>query len=347
MPPVVLAAGPESFLQDEVVRTAVGAALGDPASPDAVVLQGPAKAGEPDAPTLAAVIEDVRTPSMFAAAGRKVVILRRADALLASEGEAFAAFLERPAAGAVLVLCVEAEPHDRNAPAKVRAAMEAASGKAAVVACGAPSAEPGRAGEASPLGNWVSGRARARGKRLDPEVGDLLVQRSGTTLATLDAAVAAAALHAGEAKEVSAADIEAVAPRGPAEGTDRFVEAMLSRDAPEALRVLAGLYRDGAYPWGARNPTRGDGPITFLLLNQVRRLARDTRAALSGGPGEMPPSLRYGCRDPRKVVRSSTPAGLAALLAAATDLEASLKSGASGGERARFEALVLRHAGVR
>jgi DNA polymerase III delta subunit len=346
VPSVVAAAGPESFLRDQATRAAVGKALGDPGSPDAVVLHGPARAGDADAPSLAAVIEDVRTPAMFAAGGRKVVILRRADALLGAEAEALAAYLEAPAAGSLLVIETEAAPGDRDAPAGARRALEVLAAKAVVVACGAPPAEPARGGGPSPLALWVAGRARARGKALDPADAELLVARSGTVLATLDLAVAAAALHAGAGPRIAASDLEAVAPRGPAEGTDRFVEAVLSADGREALRLAAGLYREGAYSWGARSPTRGDGPVTFLLLNQVRRVARDVRGALVGGEERLPPSLRYGCRDPRRVLSRSTPEGLASLLAAATDLEASLKSGVSGGERARFEALVLRHAGA-
>ncbi|MCK6481870.1 MAG: hypothetical protein L6R43_17505, partial [Planctomycetes bacterium] len=157
-------------------------------------------------------------------------------------------------------------------------------------------------------------------------------------------AVAAAALHAGGAERITPADLEAVAPRGPAESTDRFAEALLSKDAEEALRVLAGLYREGATPWGAKTPTRGDSPVTFLLLGQVRRFARDARAALRGGGGPLPPALRFGCRDARRILQRSTPEGLAALLSGTTALEAALKAGVSGGERARLEALVVRYA---
>jgi DNA polymerase III delta subunit len=344
LPAAVAAAGSESFLQDQVIAACVGAALGDPDSPDAVVLHGPAKAGDADAPSLGAILEDAATPSMFAASGRKVVVVRRADHLLAADADLLEAWLGRPAPGSLLVFAVEASPGSRSTPAKVKKGLDALAAKGAVVSCDAPSAEPGRGGGASPLGAWVASRARARGKRLDPVDGDFLVHRSGTALATLEGAVAAAALHAGEADRITAADLEAVAPRGPAESTDRFAEALLSRDAEEALRVLSGLYREGAYPWGAKTPTRGDGPVTFLLVNQVRRLARDARTALGGGV--MPPSLRFGCRDPRRILRRSDAPGLAGLLAAVTVLESELKSGASGGERARFEALVVRYAGT-
>jgi DNA polymerase III delta subunit len=345
-PPVVAAAGPESFLQDQVIQAAVGKALGDPASPDAVVLHGPLKAGEPDAPSLAAVIEDVRTPAMFAAKGTKVVVLRRADALLGEEAGTLDAYLDAPVAGSLLVLATAAAPADRNAPAKVRRALDSLSAKAVVVSCEAPPAEPGRGGGPSPLAEWVAVRARARGKRLDASDAELLVARSGTVLATLDAAVAAAALHAGAGDRIAAADLEAVAPRGPAEGTDRFVEALLAGDGPEALRVLAGLYREGAYPWGAKSPVRGEAPVTFLLLSQVRRTARDARTAVLSGGGMLPPSLRYGCREPRRILRRSTPAGIARLLADLAAFESDLKGGAGGGERARFEALVAGYAGA-
>jgi DNA polymerase III delta subunit len=345
-PPAIVAAGPESLLRDQAVRAAVAKALGDPDSPDAVVIHGPARAGEPDATSLAAVLEDVRTPSMFATSGTKVVVLRRADVLLGEEAAALEAHLASPVPGSLLVLETEAAPGDRNAPAKVRHALEALAARVPIVACEAPSAEPARGGGPSPLATWVAARARSRGKRLDPSDAELLVARSGTVLATLDAAVTAAALHAGDGDRIAAADLEAVAPRGPAEGTDRFVEAFLGGDAPEALRVLEGLYREGAYPWGAKSPVRGEAPVTFLLLGQARRTARDARTALGGGGGPLPPSLRFGCRDPRKLLRRSTPEGLARLLAGLTDFEAALKGGHSGGERARFEALVVAYAGT-
>jgi len=345
LPPVVAAAGSESFLQDQVIRTCVAKALGDPDSPDAVVLHGPARPGEPDAPTLAAVLEDVRTPSLFAASGRKVVVLRRADALLAAEGPALETFLAAPPAGALLVLVVDAAPDGKDGPAAVRKALDATAARGLVVDCGAPSAEPGGGGSPSPLARWIAARAKTRGKALDPADAEFLVQRSGTVLATLDAAVAAAAIHAGDAPRISPADLAAVAPGGAAESTDRFVEALLTRDGPEALRILAGLYREGAWAWGAKSPTRGDASVTYLLLGQVRRTSRDARKALAEGGRWLPPSLRYGCRDAGRVLRRSTPEGIAGLLAAVTDLEAEMKSGASGGERSRFEALVLRHAG--
>jgi DNA polymerase III delta subunit len=345
LPAVLAAAGPESFLRDRVVRAAVAKALGDPESPDAVVLHGPARAGEPDAPSLASAIEEARTPSMFAASGRKVVVLRRADLLLSGEAPALEAFAARPVPGAHLVLVLDAAPRDRHAPAAVRRALEDLAARAPVVACEAPSAEPSGGGGPSPLARWVASRAAARGRRLDPSDAELLVARSGTSLAVLDAAVAAALLHAGPGDRLAAADLEAVAPTGPAEGTDRFVEALLSRDGPEALRLLAGIYRDGAHAWGSKTPTRGESSITFLLVNQVRRTARDARAALAAG-GSLPPSLRYGCRSPRRVLAASTPGGVAGLLGALTDLEAALKSGVSGAERARFEALVASYAGA-
>jgi DNA polymerase III delta subunit len=346
LPTLVAAAGGESLLRDQVCRAALAAALGSADSPDAVILHGPAKAGEPDAPSLAAVIEDVRTPSLFAAGGRKVVVVRRADLLVAEALDALRGLLAAPAAGTLLLLDLEASPGSRTASAKVREALDLLAAAAPVVSCDAPSAEPGRGGGASPLAAWIAGRARARGKRLPPEDTELLVARSGTNLAVLDAAVAAAALHAGAAERISPADLEAVAPRGPAEGTDRFVEALLGKDGAEALRVLEGIYREGAYAWGAKTPVRGEAPVTFLLLGQVRRTARDARVALaSGGAGPLPPSLRFGCRDARRLLRASRPAGLAGLLADLTAFEADLKGGASGAERARFEALVLAYAG--
>jgi len=347
-PAVLVSAGPESFLQDHVVRAAVAAALGDPDSPEAVVLHGPTRPGETGAADLVSILDDIRTPFLFSAGGRKVIVVRRADLLLAEGGEAWTRYLEAPAPGSLLVLSVDAAPGDRKAPAAVRKALDAAAASDAVlVSCEAPSSDPPRGGGASALGRWVAERARARGKRLDPRDGDGLILRSGTSLATLDKAVAAAALHAGDAPRIAPADLEAVAPRGAAEGTDRFVEALLAGESLEALRVLSGLYREGAWPWGAKSPVRGDTSITFLLVGQVRRVARDVRTALrDGGSGPLPPSLRFGCRDPRRILQRSRLPSVAGLLADLTAFEADLKSGASGGERARFEALVLRYAGA-
>jgi DNA polymerase III delta subunit len=344
LPPVVTAAGPSSFLREQVVRHAATVSLGDPESPDLVLHHGPTRAGEADTPALATILDDVRTPSLFAAAHRKVVLVRRSDRLLAADADAVAAFLERPPAGALLILEVTAGFGDRGTGKGLQKVLDSLADAGLLFACDAPTAEPGRGGRPSALAEWVAGRARERGARLSPEDAELLVIRTGNDLASLDGAVEAALLQAEGRTHLTPADLEAVAPRGAAESTDRFTEALLAREPAEALRVLEGLYREGATPWGAKSPVRGDTSITFLLLGQVRRLARDANRALVSG-GNMPPALRFGCRDPRKLLSRSSTASLAGLLSRLTEFEADLKSGHGGAERARWEAMIVEYAG--
>ncbi len=342
---VVAVAGEEGFLRDEALRALLAAALGDPESPHAVILHGPARQGDPDPLRMAAVLEECRTLPMFAPPDvRKVVVVRRADALLAAEGKALTGYLEAPAPRALLLLSADALPREA-------AAALGSSPRATVLSCEAPRAEPAPGGGPSPLAHWVAGRARERGKDLDPRDAEVLVHRSGTNLAVLDGAVGAAALHAGDAPRIAVADLEAVAPTGPAEPTDRFVEGVLARDAGEALRVLAGLYREGAWAWGSSSPVRGDGPVTHFLVGQLRRVARDAYAVarlreegrFDRRTTRLPGSLYHGCRDPWRVLERSDAPGLRGLLARLTGLEADLKGG-SGAERARFEALVVGYA---
>ncbi len=348
LPPVVALAGPEALLQDRALAAILRAAFGDPDSPHATVLHGPVRAGEPDAPTAADVLSEVRTADLFAPGHRKVVVLRRADGVVNDGAEPLLAHAARAAGEGVLVVLLSAAPADRQAPRGVRRFLEELGRTGAVIPCVAPSGEPPRGGGPSPLARWLAARAAERGRTLSPADADLLVHRSGTNLAVLDAALAAAALHARDGGRITAGDLDAVAPRGPAEAVERFVEGALAKDGAEALRVAAGLYREGALPYGAKSPTRGETPVTFLLLAQLRRMARDVRRALAdraaGAAGPLPPSLRFGCRDGAAVVRASTPASVDRLLRALTRFETELKSGVSGGERARLEALVLAHA---
>lgn len=349
VPALTVAAGAESLLRDRFVDLVSARLLGSADSPDLVVLHGPLKAGDAEGPHLAEVVEEVRTRSMFAAGGTKVVVLRRADALLGAEADALKPLLDDGDPAGHLVLVVETSPADRRAPAGLRRALDALASAGLVVSCDAPSAEPPRSGGASPLARWLSARAREKGKDLAAGDADLLVHRSGANLAVLDGALDAAILHAGDAPRISARDLEAVAPRGPAEALDRFVELALAREGVEALRVLTGLYREGAFAFGAKTPTRGETAVTHLVLNAWRRTAREARGALAtrareGSRAPLPPSLRYGCRAPMLILQRNDTTALARLLADLARLETDLKSGLAGGERTRMETLVALHA---
>jgi DNA polymerase III delta subunit len=224
-PPVVAAVGPETFLQEEALRTAAQAFLGAGDSPDVVIVQ-PDPSVEPVSETAARFLGEVRTGSLFG--GRKIVALRDADDVVAAAKPGFLAWLAAPAKSVVgVLLAVEL-------PAEV---LAAAAKSGVVLRCG------GRGGERESPDAFARRRAADRGKRLGASEAQLLVERIGDEFAALDSAVEMASLHAGGAPAIAAADIDALF-RAAREGTvwefgDRLAEGDIGGALTEAERCFA------------------------------------------------------------------------------------------------------------
>jgi len=210
VPGGVVLAGQESLLrseaEDAVVRAVFG--RGEP-GPGLVTLDGTPTGGEPPEP--AAVFDEARSMSLFdmGGGGRKVITVRRADALVKQHLDSFLAYLKSPATDSVVVLHMD--KWDRRAAYAKKldewavdcmSLYETAFGETEVSA-------------GAPLGRWLASRAsRAHGVKLSPDAVVRLIELTGTNLAELDGALATLAVSAGAAKRpLSSTDVDArVAP---------------------------------------------------------------------------------------------------------------------------------------
>jgi len=224
-PVVVVAAGPETFLREQAARDAAFLFLGAADSPDVVVVQ-PDDAVESASETAARFLGEVRTRSLFG--GRKLVVLRDADDVVAAAKAGFVAWLGATAESVVgVLLAVEL-------PAEVVTAARAAG---VVVACG------GRGGANEPPAAFAKRRVAERGKKLSATDASLLVERVGEELSAIDNAVELLCLHAGDADVVSSDDIDALL-RSARDGVvfefgDLLAEGEIGAALTEAQRCFA------------------------------------------------------------------------------------------------------------
>jgi DNA polymerase III delta subunit len=329
-PTVVLALGPESFLREQTLRRAAELFLGAADSPDLVTVQ-PDPSVETPAETAARFLGEVRTSSLFG--GRKLVALRDADAVVAAAKKRFAAWLAAPAAGVLGVLLAE------ELPAEVASAD---AERVVTVVCG------GRGGPRESAAAFARRRASERGKRLAAADADLLVERVGDDLATLDNAIEVLSLHAGDAGAIASADLDALL-RSAREGTvwefgDRLAEGDLAAALTEAKRCFSeGVPEDFS---GARvtfDERRIASKLVTAFTSSVTRGLTLARQIDSGVPRDAlaypdPPFARWLPRPAREraarlAARRRSPA-LEALLVRAEEAERGMKSGGADGRLA-------------
>ncbi|MHC4249949.1 MAG: DNA polymerase III subunit delta, partial [Planctomycetota bacterium] len=209
----VVLAGPEEFLRSEAEGGVVRAVFGSSVpGPGFVTLDGAPEGGGTLEP--AAVLDEARSVSLFSlggvgGCGRKVVAVRRADAVVKQHLDAFLAYLGTPDPQSVVVLHVESWDKRAAYARKLdewavdcMSLYETAFGETEVSA-------------GAPLGRWVASRAsRAHGVRLSPDAVVRLIELTGTNLAELDGALGTLATSAGDGERaLTRGDIDArVAP---------------------------------------------------------------------------------------------------------------------------------------
>jgi DNA polymerase-3 subunit delta len=222
-----------------------------------------------------AAVQAARTLPMLGA--RRIVVLLRAERLLTAKGrrgadaetggaEAASAavldYLERPAPHATLVV-VAADVHRTLRLAKALYA------RAAVVECwGLKDGREVKGWELEAVRRkaerWARDRTAAAGKRLEADALGLLAARAGPDLGRLRADVERLLLFAGDRRELTRADVEAVV--GPETSQDAWAvtTALEAGRTGEALKALALLLEAGTPP--------------VLVLGQLAWVARERLA---------------------------------------------------------------------
>jgi DNA polymerase III delta subunit len=185
----VVLAGPEEFLHSEAEGAVVHAVFGtgEP-GPDFVTLDGVPEPGRVIEP--AEVLDEARGMSLFSlgdagAGGRKVIAVRRADAVVKQHLDTFLAYLAKPDMQSVVIL--HFETWDKRA-AYARKLDEWAVDCMSLYETAFGETE---ASANAPLGRWLASRAtRAHDVKLSADAVVRLIELTGTNLAELDGALA-------------------------------------------------------------------------------------------------------------------------------------------------------------
>jgi DNA polymerase III delta subunit len=320
-----LIAGDEPFLKEEALEAI---ARGLPGEVDVVPVLPPA--GEKGPPTLAAVLEEVRTAPL--AGGRKLVVVRGADALLKEHDEKLRALAGRMPAFSVLALVLDA--------AKVPEAVARAFAGCATVFVGKkPYDRPGpwernRPVHDSDLTRWLVARARTRGLALGLEEAFLLVGRVGDSLRELDGELGKLALAFPKGHRVSAADLASLV--GERRSSTAFVltDAVADRERDAALQALRAVLDGGLELRGGERVTdAGAAFMPVFRALQIRWLGLIAgRAALDAGADPDGVARAAGVAPffkerAQRQVRAWSPAELRAGLVALHTADRSLKEG--------------------
>ncbi len=275
--PVYLVAGPEDFLRAEAVklireRAARGKEPCDTAELDAAE-------GDPRK-----LLDDLRTPLLFAP--RRLALIENAGLLLERALEPLLQYVERPSPRTTLVLVAGEVRKSARKPSKKpkkEAPKPAAHSKARLlrkittVQC---PIVPQKA-----LAGWCIQRARALGKPMEPNAAALLADRIGTNLGQMDGQIRNLIACCKERPAITEKDVSDLC------GGDRLwqawelAEMILDRNAPQALRALDRLFRDGESPQGLLVPI-GRNIRRLIVIKQLAQegLKDDEIARRAGAP---------------------------------------------------------------
>jgi len=303
--PIYVLVGSDAFLRDEYRRSVVRRIIGQ-ADPQIAVTTFDATA------ELAQVLDELRTMPFLAP--RRAVIVSDADTFVSKHREALENYLQSPSSASALILIVS------SWSASTRLAkLSAKIGE--VFACSAPHARK--------LLAWVAKAAGKRGKKIAPDVAELLVEWCGADLAVLGSELEKLSLYVDERASITGDDVAAVvsATAGPA--AFALTNAITVGDTPAALKALAGsLVRRGdefkvlgLLAWHVRR-----------ALAAARQLAAGRQPSLSMPSQQRPAFLKMVKRRPLSELQNDFRRLLAADLA--------MKTGADG--VAALQELVVR-----
>ena len=315
-PPLALIAGPERFFRAEAVR------LIKEAAGDADVVEF-----EPTQGDTRALLDDLRTPSLFAP--RRVVLVDGAEGVIAAQGELLADYAVRPASNAHLVLIVE------RMDARKKAAKALLSRDTVVlVECAALREREVPA--------WCTTRAHIAGKRMDISAARLLVELAGANLGRLDGQINSLAAYSGKRKTITRRDVEDLVGGDHARKVWELTDAVMNRDPAKALKAFDRI---------AREPRSGEFTLVPALAAKLRDMLAVKRMT---DAGESPDTIRaalhrhpYVIKLLQQAVRETTLHELAVKYRLLLEADVDLKTLPNRERRWIAERLIFRLCGIR
>lgn len=215
--PVYVLHGSDAFLRDEHRNEIVARLAGD-ADPQLCIASFDATA------QLADVLDELRTVPFLAPL--RIVIVCDADAFVSAHREPLERYLNSPASSGVLILTVASWTKTTRLARLVAKIGETRD-------CSPP--------QRRDLGRWLQSAFEDRGKKIAPQVAELLAEWVGADLAALSMEVEKLSLYVGDRKDVTADDAAQLvtATAGPA--AFALTNAITDGDVPAALTALSGM----------------------------------------------------------------------------------------------------------
>jgi DNA polymerase III delta subunit len=184
----------------------------------------------------------------------RMLVVKDADRFSREEKDALVSFLDSLPSNVVMVLAA-----DSLLPADPFYKIAARRGKVMTF-------EPLNGDS---LYRWITERFADLKKRIQPAAVRLLQENIGNDLAGLDTAIELLATFVGKAEVVTQADVEGLVGKDLTAGAYQIVDAIGSKDADSALRILQGLGKDPKAVFG----------LLGLMGWQLRRIWRAKKMA--------------------------------------------------------------------
>ncbi len=329
LPPVILLTGGAAFFKAQIVKRCARELFGD-APPEVVRFRGESRAGSLPEPSLAAVLDELRTPSFFSPV--RLVVLEEGDAFVKEYGEDLVPFLQKGFSCGHLVVSLSEKLDGRTKFAK------AAKQHGWIVECRQPyDRPPPWEGDAPPweseLSHWVVSRAREKGLEMDLRAAFVLHERVGTLDVELDKIATYLATKGSRAADEAA--VRAVCGESGEDTVFSAVELFLEGRTRETLEELSRLFERGART-DRSLPATAPASIALLftgaLIPRLRALRRAhaMRAAGEGPDRWIEAGLVQQAFLPRfeRHMASMSPQRIARTLEKLYEADKALKSGA-------------------
>lgn len=238
---LIAVVSPEEFFFVDARKKVERAIFPDPDRSPSIFESHLAPKGGEEAPDVTAILDDLRTASLFG--GDKLVVLRGAESLDGERREALLHTLERIPSKVTVLLLMEKLRKGSKLEKLLTKIGRIERFKAMYDRPGPW--QRGAAEHDSELVRWVVDRAAERELRLAPPDAFVLVQRVGNHPARLDSELEKLSIAYDPGATVSRAAIDALAPDAQEFKAFDLSDAIVARDRKRALAMLDTMLRDG------------------------------------------------------------------------------------------------------
>lgn len=226
--------------------------------------------------SLSTVLEEVRTPSLFASGGRKLVVVYNADGLFKESSGVWERYISSPPMDCVLVLvCTDVDTKG--------GAYDKIKKKGGGVNC--------RRLKGNELTPWILERVRHYGKQISLDASRILQENVGDNLLLLDGHLEKLALYLGSRTRIEVNDVEELVGYDRQQKVFDFTGAVARRDTALALKVLHQLM---ALMKSGEEAQKVIPPMAW----QIKRLLQAKRI-LTSGKGRETVAKELNIRYPR------------------------------------------------